>query len=557
MYVRTSLAQSLVLAGLLTSCAMDDGRGSGTGLSDATTSDPTGATVNEVTTVVGSGSDTSETSGTTGTTGSTTENNTTQDPTTSGDGLMLTIDVTDGACSDLGIIGRESYAVRFGAHGPANTTVEMWAEKSTCDVTPFLFQTIELDSNGNGVFDINHPGSTDCSENLLGGWTAWLVDGDETSSAVEVLFANNTCNEVAQCELAKSYCPPEAPLIEQDQLFVLSDAERELFTPPNPDWLEWGMAYEDYPLKNLWEAFDSGTAVAPLGLDNVPNGWFEPDGSGSQNHALLWVSVAALGHGLANEPDLYEEAAGKCITLLELDILQGHMRHEALGGYAGFWEGGIATMALAGLYAPEDSENGPLLLEASRRWWNEHIAVMRHLSLPDGQVALVGARLGGETGTVDSWTSLSPAVNLQLLDPRPHSELHSTIAALVTPDGKPAAGTQGVPVVWHRPRHVAERWVFLRAIQSGALQPVPANQPRPKVVQDVYRWSEGNVVQTAIEESTGFRPARFQVRWSPGEVVTVVVGDHPDTPHTGKGPHQPMQPVNVPNDAELIVGPMD
>ncbi|MGB1013637.1 MAG: hypothetical protein ACPG4T_05850, partial [Nannocystaceae bacterium] len=310
---------------------MGNGSDSDSGFPESTsgtTSNPTGDTIADVTTAVGSGSN-SETTETTETTGPTTasgsNSETSEETSTDGDGLILTIDVADGACADLGIVGRESYAVRFEAHGPANTTVEMWVEKSFCNVAPFLYQTIELDEDGTGAYEIQHGGSTDCSENLLGGWAAWLVDGEETSSSVGLQFANNTCNEVAQCELSDSYCPPSPPLIPKDQLFVLSDAERDLFTPPNPDWIEWGMAYEDYPLKNLWEAFDSGTAVVPLGLDNVPNGWFEPDGSGSQNHALLWVSVAALGHGLAGELELYEEAAGKCITLLDLDLLQGHM----------------------------------------------------------------------------------------------------------------------------------------------------------------------------------------------------------------------------------------
>lgn len=214
-------------------------------------------------------------------------------------------------------------------------------------------------------------------------------------------------------------------------------------------------------------------------------------------------------------------------------------------------------MALAGLYAPEGSVRGPELLFAARRWWAEHVAVLRRLSLPDGQVALVGARLGGEPGTVDSWTSLSPAVNLQLLDPRAHEDLHPTIAALVTPEGEPAAGTKGVPINWFRPRHVAERWVVLRAVQSGALPPIAGDQGRPAVVQDVYRWTEGDSVLTAIPESTGFRPARFKVRWDPGTVLVVEVGDPGDTPHTGKGPHQPMDPVNIADDAELVLGPPD
>jgi hypothetical protein len=334
---------------------------------------------------------------------------------------------------------------------------------------------------------------------------------------------------------------------------VLTPEERILFTPP-PGWLEWGNNFVEYPLKNLWEAFDTGTAVVPLDPEAGPDGWLQPDGTGSQNHALLWLGVAALGYGLQGDSATFEVAADKCLQVLALDTLQGHMRHEAIGGYTGFWGGGIAIMALAGLYAPAGSSSGPALLAAARSWWADHVSVLRRLAVPDGQVALIGARLAGLPGDEDDWSSLSAAVNLQLIEPRPHAELHSYIADLVTADGKPAPGTVGVGVRWFRPRHVAERWVVLRAIQSGAIAPVSQSHPAPSIVQQVFRWSDGSRIHTAVPLVTGFRPARWQVSWAAGSVLRVEVGDDGSEPHTGKGPHPPPQPVNIPAGAQQLLG---
>jgi hypothetical protein len=474
-------------------------------------------------------------------------------------GLELRIDTPDGDCVDLGITDRPGYALRFMARGPANTAAELWVSRPQCGVDPFVYHAMELDDAGEAVFDLSHGGTSECADALLGGWTAWLAgggEGEEVSNEVNVVFSHHACADLQACAASGDFCPsPLPPFIRADQLFVLSEEERSLFTPPDPGWINWGTNTEDYPLRNLWEAFDTGAPVLPLDTEELPAGWFQPDGAGSQNHALLWLGVAALGYGLAGDITRYEDAADKCLTLLELDRLQGHMRHEAIGGYTGFWEGGIATMALAGVYAPLSSTSGPELLAAARSWWGEHVAALRRLALPDGQVALIGARLAGEPGSTDAWQSLSAAVNLQLLAPRPHDHLHPNIASLVTADGRPAAGTEGVPINWFRPRHVAERWVVLRAIQAGALPSVPEDQPRPAVVQDVFRWAEGDVIHTAVPQSTGFRPARFKVRWSPGAVIEVEVGDPEGTPPTGKGPHLPPLPLDIPKDAALLLGP--
>jgi len=294
--------------------------------------------------------------------------------------------------------------------------------------------------------------------------------------------------------------------------------------------------------------------VVPLDPTTGPAAWYEPDGAGSQNHSLLWLGVGALGYALAGDVAMYEIAANNCLAVLALDVLQGHMRHEAVGQYSGFWEGGIATMALAGLYALAGSLSGPDLLAATRSWWADRVAVLRRLAMPDGQVALVGARLPGEPGTEDSWASLSAAVNLQLLDPRPHAQLHQTIATLVTASGEPAEGMGGIPINWYRPRHVAERWVVVRAIQSGAVPPVPPGQPPPGLVQDVYRWIDGNRTHTAIPAITGHRPARWHLSWAPDTVVRVEIGDPSTTPLTGKGPHLPPVPLTIPPSATQLLG---
>ncbi len=359
------------------------------------------------------------------------------------------------------------------------------------------------------------------------------------------------------CGAAAAFCPSEEnpPYIPKDSLFVLTDEERPLFDPPEPGWAEFGMAYEDYPLQNLWSAFDAGVPVTPLDPNAGPGGWYELDGTGSQNHALLWLGVSALGYALADDVANFEVAAQKCLLLLDLDAQQGHMRHEAVGVYTGFWQGGIATMALAGLYAPEGAPTGEPLLEASRAWWADHIAVLRTLATQDGQVALTGARLWGAPGESDSWGSLSVAINLQLVDPRPYEALHPTIAQFLTPEGAPKAVDGGVPCRWYRGRHVAERWIVLRAVQSGALSPVPQEHPPPPLNTPVWRWTEGDEVHVATDAVTGYRPARWHVLWQPGEVLKVLIGDPTDYPHTGKGPHSPPAPLTIPEDAALVLSP--
>jgi hypothetical protein len=470
--------------------------------------------------------------------------------------LGLSLDLPDGDCVDLSLTDRGSYAVRFLMTGTPGTTVEVWSDKTDCGIDPFLYQEILLDDDGVGFFDLSHGGNDSCYDALLGEWHIWLEDDVGETGPLDLVFSNPACEEAADCDAASGFCPqdePQPPFIKAADLFVLTAAERDVFTPP-PDWLVWGSGMESWPLQKLWEAFDEGRAPIPLDWDAGGSGWTEPDGNGSQNHSLLWLGEAALGEALAGDVGRYELAAQRCLAVLALDVLQGHMRHEAVGQYAGFWQGGIATMALAGLYAPQGALYGDELLAAAQGWWADHIAVLRLLSVADGQVALIGARLPGEAGTEDDWMSLSAAVNLQLIDPRPYADLHSNISALLTEDMQPAPGVGGVPVKWHRPRHVAERWVVLRAVQTGALPAVPADHPVPEILQSIYRWTEGDRIHTALPASTGYRPARWQVSWEPGTVLLIEVGDPYGTPHTGKGPHTPPDPMTIPSAAVLLMG---
>lgn len=472
--------------------------------------------------------------------------------------LTLTLEVGDGECADLAIADRDGAAVRFTIAGRANAPVQLWAEKPTCAVEPFVYQDVTLDDAGRWVLDLRHGGGATCTENLLGGWRVWAVMGSEETAPQELTFASGACGEAATCASAATFCPEpstDEPLLPKDSIFVLSDRERPLFTPPDPSWLEWRTRYEDFPLRALYEAFDEGRGPDPMPEDGGEAGWLEPDGGGSRNHGPLWMGESALGHAFAPDPVRFDAAAENCITILELDDLQGHMRDESVGGYAGFWEGAVAAMALAAMYAPEGSSMGPALLAKARDWWDDHIGTLRRLSTDDGQVMLIGARTPSVPGETDSWSGLSAALNLQLVDRRPHDQLHPTLAALITAEGEPAAGMGGVPIRWYRPRHVAERWVMLRAVQSGAIRKPPADEPGPELLaQTIYRWEAGGRTHVATPEVRGLGPCRWKMSWAPGQVVRVDVGNTADTAAGGRGPHAAPEPLGIPAGTPAILG---
>lgn len=341
--------------------------------------------------------------------------------------------------------------------------------------------------------------------------------------------------------------------IAPQDLFKLIPAERAVFDPPSGYSHTWGQAFEDFPLRRLWEAFDTGVPPQPLSATGASADWLDINGGGSQNHSLLWIGESALANAIKGDAAQYDIAADNCMLMLSFNKQQGHMRYEAVGFYAGFWEGGVASMALAGLYAPAGSTKGPALLAAARDWWADHIAVLRELSMPDGQVHLVGARSYGDPQAVDDYENISIAVNLQLIDPRPYSSLHPRIASLLTTDGQPKYGNGSVwDIQWHNYRHVAERWVVLRAVQTGAITRVPVTQSKPKMAHDYYKWSSGNTIYVASNNVVGLCPIRWKASWNPGQLNWVeIAGDDPND--CGQVAHPPMSPLNMPGNAAHIL----
>lgn len=368
-----------------------------------------------------------------------------------------------------------------------------------------------------------------------------------------------------------------------EPLFALSPTERSHWTPapvtgyqPPPRCALANYSWthtEDGALRYLWESFCAGAAGAappdPAVADRFPE-WLNPAGSGSQNHALVVLGASALGHALLGDAARFDQAAEKALRVLALDLGptgQGHMRHEAVGQYSGFWQGGIAAIALAGQRAPRGSSRGGEVLATARSWWRDHVAVLRKLRLPDGQVALVGARISGEPGYVDARVSLGAAVALQLADPMPYDRLHPWIRALVTANGEPASGASGPDGLnWREPREVAQRWIVLRALQRGALERVPADHPVRRLSHrdfagrpaHVYRWSADGRIHTALPFVYGLgKPGvRWHVSWGPvaahpGNVIRVEAGSQGGP--NGKGPHKAPDSVQIPSGAEVLV----
>lgn len=345
-----------------------------------------------------------------------------------------------------------------------------------------------------------------------------------------------------------------AQKIPASQLFVLNTAERKLFgtNPPATP----GIGYEEQPLCNIFNAFNTGTYPVPLNPNQGPSGWYELNGKGSQNHSILWQGECALAFALKGDKANYEIAAKNCLKLLALDQQQGHERHESFGKYNGFWESAIASMALAGMYAPANCPSGPKLLADARAWWASHIAVFRRLRMPDGQVAQVGARSGGDPGTYDDWHGLAAAVTLQMIDPQPYSTLHPTLAKILTATGQPNTNPKKCMVQWSGVGAANERWLVYRAFQTGAIVNPPANHPVPLVVQTIYKWTKNGRTYIATPKVTGYRPARWEVSWKAGELCRNEVGDPNGSQWGGKGPHLPPAPqkVVIPSTAKKILG---
>ena len=341
-----------------------------------------------------------------------------------------------------------------------------------------------------------------------------------------------------------------------NQLFVLNAAERKLFGT-NPPAIP-GVGYEEQPLCNIFNAFNSGTYPVPLNPNQGAAGWYDLNGKGSQNHAILWQGECALAYAMKGDKVNYEIAAKNCLKLLALDKQQGHERYESFGKYNGFWESAMASMALAGMYAPANSPSGPQLLAGAREWWSAHIAVFRRLRMPDGQVAQVGARTGGDPGTFDDWHGLAASVTLQLIDPQAYSTLYPTLTKLLTVDGKPNTNPKKCMVQWSGVGAANERWLVYRAFQTGAIVRPPANQPTPLVAQTIYKWTANGRIYIATPKVTGYAPCRWETSWKAGELVRIEVSDPNGPASGGKGPHVPVKPqkVVIPKTAKIVAGPI-
>lgn len=120
-------------------------------------------------------------------------------------------------------------------------------------------------------------------------------------------------------------------------------------------------------------------------------------------------------------------------------------------------------------------------------------------------------------------------------------------------------------VNWRIPGDVSQRWIVLRAVQLGAIEPVPANHPVRCLSHHTwsgqpahaYRWSASGRTHTALPWVYGYgKPGvRWHVSWGPvsphpGNVLRVEAGTGGGTP-SGKGPHQ--SPSTIPGTAQLII----
>jgi hypothetical protein len=354
--------------------------------------------------------------------------------------------------------------------------------------------------------------------------------------------------------------PPGGQLIAPENLFRLSAEERAIFTPPDQSWLNPSPFKGNVgpPMKSAWDAFNTNSLPDPshLNPDRDSNVWFRPDGIGSQNHGMLHFGMSSLAWALNGNAANYDAAATKALQLLALDKLQGHQRHESLG-YGPYWTGPAAAMAMAGLYAPAGSTKGPELLAAAREWWADHITVLRSIRMPDGQVGILGGRQNSpfDSGERDLWYGLYSGLIMQLVDPIPYSQLHPAISAMVTADGHAAGGRYGQSIVfWYRPLEGVNQWLVLRAVQSGALLPVPADHPMPAVDMDVYRWTANGRTYVASPSVCGYAPWRWEVSWAPGEVLRVDLAEDPGG-HVGKGPTRAPNSLHIPATATHLFGP--
>ena len=187
--------------------------------------------------------------------------------------------------------------------------------------------------------------------------------------------------------------------------------------------------------------------------------------------------------------------------------------------------------------------------------------------MADGQVALVGSRLGRDYPNIDHQDSMGAATVLQLASPLAHTSLHPWLQTMVSSTGQPGAGFDGPDgkVNWRTPND-GGRWLVLRAIQLGAFESVPTTHPvrclshrnSSGVGVPVQRWTAGGRTHTALQWVYGYgNPGvRWWVSWGPvsphpGSVLRIEEGTvgYP----SGKGPVQAPSSLVIPGTATTLV----
>lgn len=288
--------------------------------------------------------------------------------------------------------------------------------------------------------------------------------------------------------------------------------------PQSSFWSGW----EGPPCRWIYHLLDPTLpTLPPLRHRGLPKEWWEHDGRGSKNHGPWWMATSALGWALAGDQEASLAAADGCGRLFALQREHGHMLSEAVGDYAGGFHAGAGAAALwAGHIILERWGRGELLQDA-RRWVWDHMLCLDALRMPDGQVALVGARCSADREP-DSWHGIAAALAAQIMLPLPeYDSLHPILRTLVGRFGHPGLMHPDSPVRWDRPRQ-AHRWLLVRASEAG-LVPRPASAEvalPPPVAVDVYKWRDGGAVHVAVGgEIDGYPPRRHHAVWAPGELV--------------------------------------
>ncbi len=125
-------------------------------------------------------------------------------------GLAPTLELAMPMCRDLSAShGASDPLFGFDVRGRPDARVELWAARPSCDVTPFLFRTVDLDDAGRAELRVEHPGTPSCSDNLLGEWIVEVRDGAMRSEPVSLRFSSSACASLG-CDAARTFCPPPA-----------------------------------------------------------------------------------------------------------------------------------------------------------------------------------------------------------------------------------------------------------------------------------------------------------------------------------------------------------